>query len=123
MSLLGNLLWIIFGGGIILFFEYLIGGVLACLTIVGIPFGLQLIKLSYLGLLPFGKNIKHTKQAGGCLYTIFNLLWIVTGGVIISLTHLFFAILCAVTIIGIPFALQHMKLASVALTPFGKYVE
>lgn len=123
MSLLGNVLWIVLGGGIFLFFEYLIGGVLACMTIVGIPFGIQLIKLSYLGLVPFGKDIRSTKQASGCLYTIFNLLWIVTGGLIISVTHLFFAFLCAITIIGIPFAVQHMKLASVALTPFGKVVD
>ncbi len=123
MSLLGNLIWIIFGGGIFLFFEYLIGGVLMCVTIVGIPFGLQLFKLSFLGLLPFGKEIRHSKSASGCLSTIFNVLWILTGGICISLTHLLFAFLCAITIIGIPFAIQHMKLASVALMPFGKIVD
>lgn len=123
MSLLGNLLWIIFGGGIFLFFEYLIGGVLMCITIIGIPFGLQLIKLSFLGLLPFGKEIKNSPSANGCLSTIFNILWIFTGGIVISITHLFFAFLCAITIIGIPFAVQHIKLASVALMPFGKIVD
>jgi len=122
MSLLGNLLWIIFGGGIFLFFEYLIGGVLMCLTIIGIPFGMQLIKLSFLGLFPFGKEIRTVRSSTGCLMTLFNILWIVTGGIVISLTHLFFALLCAVTIIGIPFAMQHMKLASVAIAPFGRVI-
>jgi uncharacterized membrane protein YccF (DUF307 family) len=122
MSLLGNILWIIFGGGIFLFFEYLLGGVLMCITIIGIPFGMQLIKLSYLGLLPFGKQITSSRSSTGCLSTIFNILWIFTGGIIISLTHLVFAFLCAVTIIGIPFAMQHMKLASVALVPFGRII-
>jgi uncharacterized membrane protein YccF (DUF307 family) len=122
MSLLGNLLWIILGGGIFLFFEYLLGGILACMTIIGIPFGMQLIKLSFLGLFPFGKRIRDTQLANGCLFTLFNIIWIITGGLIISLTHLVFALICGVTIIGIPFALQHIKLASVALTPFGKDV-
>ena len=123
MSLLGNLLWIVLGGGIFLFFEYLVGGLLLCLTIIGIPFGLQLFKLSILGLLPFGREIRHSSNASGCLSTLFNILWILTGGIIISITHLVFAFFCAVTIIGIPFALQHIKLASVALMPFGKIID
>jgi uncharacterized membrane protein YccF (DUF307 family) len=92
------------------------------MTIIGIPFGMQLIKLSFLGLFPFGKRIRDTQLANGCLFTLFNIIWIITGGLIISLTHLVFALICGVTIIGIPFALQHIKLASVALTPFGKDV-
>jgi len=123
MSFIGNLLWIVFGGGIFLFFEYLISGLVLCITIIGIPFGFQLIKLSLLALFPFGKEIEHTKNAAGCLSTIFNVLWIVTGGLVISITHIFFALLCAVTIIGIPFAAQHMKLAIVALMPFGTIIK
>jgi len=119
MSLIGNILWIVLGGGIFLFVEYLFGGVILCITIIGIPFGVQVIKLSLLALLPFGKEITHAKSNPGCLSVIMNILWILCGGVFIAATHLIFGILCAITIIGIPFAKQHMKLATLALTPFG----
>jgi uncharacterized membrane protein YccF (DUF307 family) len=122
MSLLGNILWIIFGGGIILFLEYLISGLLLCLTIIGIPFGIQCIKISILALLPFGREIRNSERASGCLSTVMNIIWILIGGIWISLTHVVFAILCAITIIGIPFAKQHIKLASLALVPFGKVI-
>jgi uncharacterized membrane protein YccF (DUF307 family) len=122
MSTLGNILWIIFGGGIILFFEYLFGGFILCLTIVGIPFGIQCIKLSFLALLPFGKEVREIPRASGCLSTVMNIIWILFGGIFVAITHLFFAVLCAITIIGLPFARQHMKLASMSLTPFGKQV-
>lgn len=119
MRLLGNLLWIVIGGGIVLFFEYLIAGLLLCITIVGIPFGVQLIKLSFLALFPVGKEVIQTERGSGCISTSMNLLWILTGGILISITHFIFAILCAITIIGIPFTKQHLKLASLSLTPFG----
>jgi uncharacterized membrane protein YccF (DUF307 family) len=122
MSLLGNILWIILGGGIILFLEYLLAGLVLCITIIGIPFGIQCIKLSFLALLPFGKEIRHEDGAVGCLSTFMNLIWILIGGVWIALTHLIFAVICAITIIGIPFAKQHIKLASFSLVPFGKKV-
>ncbi len=122
MSLLGNILWIFLGGGIILFFEYLVSGFILCVTIIGIPFGIQCMKLSFLALLPFGKEIRESQRASGCVSTLMNVLWILVGGIWITLTHLIFAILCALTIIGIPFARQHLKLAALALTPFGKNV-
>ncbi|MBU0517804.1 YccF domain-containing protein [bacterium] len=120
MSLLGNILWIVLGGGIFLFIEYLVGGLLLCLTIIGIPFGIQCIKLSMLALLPFGHDIDYSRNATGFLATLMNVLWILVGGFWIAVTHLIFAVLCAITIIGIPFARQHLKLAGLALTPFGK---
>lgn len=123
MSTVGNILWIIFGGGIILFLEYFIGGLLLCLTIVGIPFGLQCIKLSFLALLPFGKEVQNIQSAGGCLSLIMNVIWILVGGIWIALTHLVFALVCAITIIGIPFALQHIKLVSLSFAPFGKEIK
>jgi uncharacterized membrane protein YccF (DUF307 family) len=122
MSLLGNILWIILGGGIIIFLEYLIGGFVLCLTIIGIPFGLQCFKLAYLGLVPFGKQVRSGERATGCLATIMNVLWILIGGIAIALTHLLLAVLCAITIIGLPFAKQHMKLAALALMPFGREI-
>ncbi|MCK5543168.1 MAG: YccF domain-containing protein [Desulfobacterales bacterium] len=122
MSLLGNILWILIGGGIVIFIEYLLSGIVLCLTIVGIPFGIQCIKLSFLGLLPFGKEIKEKRKSNEVLSLIMNVIWILIGGFWIALTHLLFAIVFAITIIGLPFAKQHMKLASLALTPFGKEI-
>ena len=122
MNLLGNLIWIVFGGFFI-FLEYLIAGILLCLTIIGIPFGIQILKLSYLALVPFGRKIHDVSNAStGCLYLIMNILWLIFGGIWIALSHLLLALLFAITIIGIPFARQHMKLAGLALTPFGKEV-
>ena len=108
MSLLGNILWIFLG---------------VCLTIIGIPFGIQTIKLGILSLAPFGKEVRVTSRSGGCLYLLFNVLWLLSGGICVALTHVLFAFLCAITIIGIPFATQHMKLVSLALSPFGNYCQ
>jgi uncharacterized membrane protein YccF (DUF307 family) len=119
MSAIGNILWIVLGGGILLFFEYLVAGLILCITIIGIPFGVQCIKLALLALLPFGKEVTQTKSGTGCLSILMNILWIVIGGIVIAVTHLVFGILCAITIVGIPFAKQHMKLAALSLTPFG----
>jgi uncharacterized membrane protein YccF (DUF307 family) len=123
MSLLGNILWILLGGGLVLFVEYVIGGLLLCLTIVGIPFGVQCIKLSLVALVPFGRRVVDTGTGTGFLPVVMNLLWIILGGIFIAITHAAFAILCAITIIGIPFARQHVKLATLSLVPFGKRVE
>jgi len=123
MEFLGNLLWIIFGGGIIIFFLYLTGGLILCCTIIGIPFGVQCIKLSILGLMPFGVEVKDTKAATGFIAVLMNILWIFIGGIELVITHLTFAVIMAVTIVGIPFAKQHLKLASLALTPFGKTID
>ncbi len=124
MSLLLNLLWIVFGGGLVICLEYLIGGLLLCLTIVGIPFGVQCFKLAGLGLVPFGKRIEHdaSSAGGGCLGLAMNLLWFLVAGLWIFLSHLALGLAAAITIIGIPFALQHLKLAMLALMPFGKRV-
>lgn len=122
MSVLGNILWIVLGGGILIFFGYLVGGLLLCLTIVGIPFGIQCIKLSILGLVPFGKEVENKGSSTGSLATVMNVLWILVGGFWIAVTHVVFAILMAITIIGLPFAKQHMKLAAFALVPFGKEI-
>lgn len=123
MNVLLNILWIIFGGGIILFFEYLLGGLVLCITIIGIPFGLQCFKLSIFAIAPFGAKVIETENAGGCLSVLFNILWIVFGGFWIAVTHLLLALIFAITIIGIPFAIQHVKMAGFAITPFGKRIE
>ena len=123
MSVFGNFLWVVLGGGILIFFGYLIGGLLLCLTLVGIPFGVQCIKLSVLGLAPFGREIVRSDSSSGVLALLMNILWILVGGVWIAVVHVVFAVLCAITIIGLPFARQHMKLAALALVPFGASVQ
>lgn len=122
MNIIGNILWIILGGGILLFAEYIIGGLVLCITIIGIPFGVQCFKLSFLALVPFGKEVVNTQSSTGCLTTIMNIIWILSGGIWVALTHLVFGLLCAITIIGLPFAKQHIKLAALALMPFGKEI-
>ncbi len=121
MKLLGNILWLIFGGFLVSL-EYLISSVLLMITIVGIPFGLQTLKLAELAIWPFGRTIQHKRYAPGCLSTIMNVLWFFLGGIWIALTHFCFGLLLTITIIGIPFAQQHFKLMSLALTPFGREV-
>ncbi len=124
MRLLLNLLWIVLGGGLLLCLEYLLAGLLLCLTIVGIPFGLQCFKIAGLALLPFGKDIDPTGSSApvGALRVTGNVLWFLVAGLWIFLTHVGFAIALAITIIGIPFAVQHFKLAVFALWPFGRIV-
>lgn len=123
MGVLGNILWIFLGGGIIIFFEYIIGGILLCVTIVGIPFGVQCFKLAVLGLMPFGREVDQEKSTSGCLALVLNIFWIITAGIALAVTHLFFALLCALTIIGLPFAKQHLKLTALALMPFGAKIK
>ena len=121
MKFLGNIIWLVFGG-IIISAEYLISSILLMVTIIGIPFGLQTLKLAVLALWPFGSEVSTRPGNPGCLSTIMNIIWFFVGGFWIALTHLAFGVLFAITIIGIPFALQHFKLAGLALTPFGREI-
>ena len=89
-------------------------------TIIGIPFGMQTLKMASLALWPFGKEVRSGERSNGCLYVLMNILWIFLGGIWICLSHLGFGLLLCITIIGIPFGIQHFKLAGLALTPFGK---
>ncbi len=122
MRFLGNLVWIIFGGGLILFLFYLLGGVVMCITIVGIPFGIQAFKLSTLALVPFGKEIVTKEKPSGFVALLMNIIWILLPGLEIAITHFVFGLVMAITIVGIPFAKQHIKLAALALLPFGHEV-
>lgn len=121
MNLLLNVLWIVLGG-LFVCLEYIISSFLMMITIIGIPFGLQTLKLGLLALLPFGARVESTPSDGGCLCVFMNLIWILLGGVWIALTHLILGIIFCITVIGIPFGMQHFKLAGLALTPFGKTV-
>jgi uncharacterized membrane protein YccF (DUF307 family) len=119
MRILGNLIWLIFGGFIIAI-EYFIGSIILMITIVGIPFGIQTLKMGALAIWPFGRDTRVHARASGCLYILMNVLWLICGGLWIALTHALFGLLLCITIIGIPFGLQHFKLTAIALNPFGR---
>jgi len=120
MKLLGNIIWLIFGG-LLTAIEYVIASLCLMITIIGIPFGLQTMKLALLTLWPFGAKVTDTNSSG-CLSIVMNIFWLIFGGLCICLTHLLFGIILYITIIGIPFGYQHFKLAKLALTPFGKNI-
>ncbi len=122
MKIILNLLWLIFGG-LATAIEYLISSVGLMITIIGIPFGLQTLKIGILALWPFGKQVTPSETSNSCLSLLMNIIWIFIGGIWICLTHLLFGVLLYITIIGIPFGTQHFKLAALALSPFGKKIE
>jgi uncharacterized membrane protein YccF (DUF307 family) len=119
MNFLGNIIWLIFGG-LIIAIEYFIGSLVLMITIVGIPFGIQTLKMASLSLWPFGRDTVVHTRASGCLYVLMNVIWLLTGGLWIAATHAIFGVLLCITIIGIPFGLQHFKLTAIALSPFGR---
>ena len=122
MNLLGNIIWLIFGG----FFAalgYFFGGIFLCITVVGIPWGVQCFKLAGLVLWPFGKEVVSSSSDAGCLSTLFNIVWLLCGGLYTALVHVCFGLLLAITIIGIPFARQHFKLIEISMMPFGKEIK
>ena len=121
MNIVMNLLWMLFGG-IITAIGYLVASLGLMITIIGIPFGIQTLKLSLLAFCPFGKEVHTTPQAGGCLNIIMNILWLLFGGFETCLAHVLFCLFLCITIIVIPFGRQHFKLAAIALTPFGKQI-
>lgn len=122
MRLLGNIIWLLFGGlatGI----GWWLAGLLAAITIIGIPFAIAAFRIGTFSFWPFGREIvdrPERDEAHELLILLGNIVWIVLGGIWLALAHLFFALLLAITIIGIPFAIQHLKLAHLSLTPYGK---
>ncbi|MBE6301174.1 MAG: YccF domain-containing protein [Parabacteroides distasonis] len=121
MRLIGNIIWLIFGG-LATAVEYILASLPFLISIIGIPFGLQTLKLGMLALWPFGSEVVENESSSGCLSLIMNIIWICIGGIWICLTHLFFGVLLCITIIGIPFGKQHFKMAGLSLTPFGKKI-
>lgn len=119
MSLIGNIIWIIFGG----FIEaigWLIAGAVLFITVIGIPFGVQCFKIAGLQLAPFGKRVVTKNDSSTNL--LLNIIWIIFFGWEIAILNLISALIFAVTIIGIPFAKQSLKLAKISLFPFGKKI-
>ena len=118
MKTLGNIIWFLFGG-IILGFGWILCGFLWCITIIGIPVGVQCFKLATLGFWPFGRSVVYQ---GGVGSFIVNILWFFFGGIEMALVDCVVGLFFCVTIIGIPFGLQCFKLAKLSLAPFGAVV-
>ncbi len=122
MKFLGNLVWLILGGLLVALMYYLVG-LLMCITIIGIPFGLQLFKLGTYALWPFGHQLVDRPDEPGCLSLAMNIFWIVTGWWEVASIHLVFGLILCITVVGIPFGLQHFKMVIPALLPFGKEIK
>jgi uncharacterized membrane protein YccF (DUF307 family) len=121
MKILGNLIWLIFGG-IIIAVEYFIGSLILMITIIGIPFGLQTLKMGSLAVWPFGRTSRIAEKGSGCLHVLMNVLWLLFGGIWIALTHAILGIILCFTIVGIPLGTRHFKLTELAINPFGRRI-
>lgn len=121
MSILGNIIWLVLGG-FVMGLVYILMGVLFCLTVIGIPFGYQLVKLGCFAMLPFGEAPQFPAGSMSCLSLVFNIIWIMLGGLELALAHLVLGVLFSITVIGLPFGMQHFKLAKLALMPFSQDV-
>ncbi len=122
MKILLNIIWMVFGG-IMIALEYALSSLLMIITIIGIPFGLQTIKLAIVALWPFGTVIEKSEFPSGCLAAFMNVIWWIVGGIPIVITHLVWGIIFCISIVGIPFGIQHFKLMKLALFPFGKSID
>jgi uncharacterized membrane protein YccF (DUF307 family) len=121
MNFFGNIVWLIFGG-LMAAFGYFIGGLVLCMTFIGLPWGVQCFKLAGLVLWPFGKKIVSDSDNLGCLNIFFNLVWILFGGLYTAIVHIVMGAILCLTIIGIPWGRQHFKLIEISLMPFGKRI-
>jgi len=122
MNTLGNIIWLVFGG-LLAALGYVFGGFVLCCTIIGIPWGLQCFKIAAVVLWPFGKKIVPRAGGSGCVSLFCNIVWLLFGGLYTALVHLVFAAILFITIIGIPFARQHLKLMELSLLPFSRDVK
>ena len=118
MGCLGNVIWFLCGG-VILGLSWLLTGCLWCITIIGIPVGMQCFKIAALSFFPFGKEITYGGGAGSLLL---NIIWLLVSGLPLAIESALLGCLLCITIIGIPFGLQHFKIAKLALMPFGSVV-
>ena len=128
MSLLLNIIWILLGGAWMAF-GWLVAAVIMAITIVGIPWARAAVNIALYTLMPFGYTAvardRHTGQEDigtGILGAVGNIIWLVFAGWWLALGHVITAVMLAVTIIGIPFAWAHLKLAGIALWPIGKTI-
>lgn len=115
---LGNLIWFLFGG-VWMGLSWILAGCLWCITIVGIPIGLQCFKFASLAFFPFGKEVVY---GGGAGSMVLNIIWIIISGIPLAIAAATAGLVFCITIIGIPFGLQCFKIAKLAFMPFGSQV-
>ena len=120
MRLILNLLWLVFGG-LISALGWVLTGCLWCITLVGIPVGLQCFKFASISLDPFGKEIVYDDDSA--VSFLLNILWIVFGGIEMAAMNAIIGLVLCITIIGIPWGKQYFKIAKLSLMPFGASVE
>jgi uncharacterized membrane protein YccF (DUF307 family) len=121
VSTIGNVLWLVFSG-FWLAVGYALSGAALCLTIIGIPFGVQAFKLAGFTLWPFGRKVVDAPEGSGLLTLIFNVVWVLLFGWGLFIGHIVTGLVLCLTIIGIPFGVQAFKLSALSLWPFGKTV-
>jgi uncharacterized membrane protein YccF (DUF307 family) len=128
MILIGNILWFILGGAL-MGIGWWIAGALAYLSIIGIPWGKACFVIGQFAFMPFGKEavsrkyIRNKDDIGtGSLGALGNIIWFIFAGIWLAIGHMLSALICFITIIGIPFGLQHLKLAAIAIAPIGKTI-
>ncbi|MFJ8350228.1 YccF domain-containing protein [Streptomyces sp. NPDC094153] len=120
MKTILNVIWLVLSG-FWLFLGYFLAGVLLCITIIGIPFGIAAFRIAVYALWPFGYTTVERRGAGAPSF-IGNILWLVLAGWWLALEHIAVAVALAVTIIGIPFAIANLKMIPVALFPLGREI-
>jgi uncharacterized membrane protein YccF (DUF307 family) len=123
MQLLLNVLWMALGG-IAIFLIYMVAGLVLCLTIIGIPWGIQCFKLAILALFPFGSESMHKQDANNdaALHFLANVIWLIFGGLPLVIVHFALGLVLSLSIIFLPFGLQHFKMMRLSFTPFGRTI-
>lgn len=121
MNSVGNIFWLLLGGIVIAIIYYVVG-LLMCITLIGIPFGVQLFKMGTYSLWPFGHELVDGPNEPGCISVFMNLIWILCGWWEIAILHLLCGLIFCISIVGIPFGLQHFKMAIGSIFPFGKEI-
>ena len=119
MKFIGNIAWLVLGG-LLTSVLYILAGLLFCITIIGIPFGAQLMKIGAYAFWPFGRDMEFKAGEPGCLSLVGNVIWVVCGWWEIALIHIACGVLFCITIVGIPFGLKHFTIAKTSLFPFGQ---
>ena len=122
MKIIGNLVWLLLGG-LEAALGYFVGALVLAITIIGIPWALQIYKIGMLCLWPFGSTVTKGDSPTGCIRIPLNILWLLFGGLFACCCHVFFGLVLCITIIGIPWGKQHFKMAGLSLAPFGKNVK